>query len=264
MGAQKRRRNDEQEVDQSVKFIKVEPVSPKAKKPSRRTVQLKPFGKPCTKHAGCKSLPEVGRQSLRSQTSALSVKKLQKFIRSSVVCQKFDVETTRYARQNANEYYLTWNGESYNVCRSLYISTIGVTQWTIRNWLGENPNYKSKGNDTITETPLIEENIGEDSKIESKKVVKTQTPPKSKKTRKPKPPVVVKTSRTQRGKTPKKAVPVIHSMRPIRNKVKFDPKRFVAEVRQRFVSTIAADTKDFIESLGLRNSDGSLKHYNTL
>lgn len=190
MDAQKSRRNDEQE---SVKFIKVEPVSPKkekarstkAKKESRGRLKLKPFGKRCTKHTGCKSVPEEGRQSIRSQTSALSDKKLQKFVISSVVCRKFNVEVVRYARQNANKYYLTWNGKTYRVCRAMYISTIGVTQWTIRNWKGENPRYRVRVDDFKIGSPKIEEATEE--AIESKEELKTEAPPVTiRMTRKPK------------------------------------------------------------------------------
>lgn len=161
-------------------------------KPARksgRTVILKPMGPHCTVHPECQLVPQEVRDNVRLQIELSNDKQLKEYVKDSVVVEKFDEDEDEdvilkpYTRQHSNEYHLKWRDVDFTVCRTLYVSTIGITPWTVRNWLGENRKYLKAT--TKTEEEKIEEDKENDLEVASE-----QPPPKKRRTFKVKVPTL--------------------------------------------------------------------------
>lgn len=107
----------------------------------------------CLTHASCRRVTNEIRTTINRHFAQLPYAEKRDFISSSVICSLVNTQHSgRYARKHSNEYHLYWTdtmGEffDFTVCRAMFISTIGITPWTMRNWLGENlallPNKES-------------------------------------------------------------------------------------------------------------------------
>lgn len=119
-----------------------------------RGITISPISDRCDQHPSCKSVTEAMRDDIHAYVEGLSYERIVNFVTSLIIPLRYKgrkntggAEANKlYARNYTNEYHLCWGNEDVIVCRAFFVSTVGITQWTIRNWLGENPNYKGKEN----------------------------------------------------------------------------------------------------------------------
>lgn len=108
----------------------------------------------CISHASCRRITDKIRTEINQHFGRLSYAEKRHYISSSVICSVVNTDRSgRYARKHSNEYHLCWTdpeGElfDFTVCRAMFISTVGITPWTMRNWLGENVALQNKGGET--------------------------------------------------------------------------------------------------------------------
>lgn len=150
--SRKRRRTSESDSDFSYEDIKLQKSSRRSDGRTGRGIVIKPVDQAtrCLTHANCRRISDEMRVEINRNFEQLEYQEKRDFISSSVVCSVFDNDQTGpYARKHSNEYHLYWTDElgeilDFTVCRAMFINTIGITPWTMRNWLGENLALQNK------------------------------------------------------------------------------------------------------------------------
>lgn len=109
---------------------------------SGRSIKLRPFGPPCDQHEICTLVPQEMRITIYKFVETLNQKQQKVFVENSVVVENFgNPDESRFSRHFSNEYHLKWAYADFKVCRTLFVSTTGLSPWTVRNWLGQNAKY---------------------------------------------------------------------------------------------------------------------------
>lgn len=151
--SRKRRRSDSSDSSFDIKTeLALNTSSGRLDGRTGRGIVIKPVdpASKCLTHATCRRVTDKVRTEINQHFAQLSYVEKRQFISSSVICSIVNTQRSgRYARKHSNEYHLYWTdtmGQFYDftVCRAMFISTIGITPWTMRNWLGENLALQTK------------------------------------------------------------------------------------------------------------------------
>lgn len=99
------------------------------------------------------------RQNINSHFKKLTLDDKHIYIESTIDVEKLDVaEPGRYTQEFRNTYHLKWDNSDSVVCRRMFVNTVGLGEWTIRNWLGQNKqlNKNDKAEEQLEEGIKVE------------------------------------------------------------------------------------------------------------